>query len=154
MNKKTTPYIIIVAILVLMNLATLATLWLRPMGPPPPGRPGAERFLVHELKLSPEQVNQFQQLREQHFAQTQALEREVRDGRRRIIEQLAKNPPDTAAAHAITRQNQANLVVLDSLLIQHFLQLRTICTPAQQEKLGRVFQESMRPPMDRHHKRR
>ncbi len=144
MNKNITPYIIVIAVLALMNIATLATLWLRPMGPPPPGRPHAESFIERELNLTAEQATQFKELREQHFAQTHSLEPQVRESRRRIIEQLAKNPPDTAAAQAIGKTNLNTINTLDSLLIQHFLEIRNILTPEQQEKLGHLFLESMR----------
>lgn len=146
MSRKLTRPTIIIAVLVLMNIATLATLWLRPMGPPPPGRPGAEHFLVKELNLNEEQAAKFKQLRTQHFDKTKGLEREMREGRRRIIEELAKNKPDTTAAFAIRQTHSTNIATLDSLLITHYLELRTLLTSAQQEKLGHVFLESIRPP--------
>lgn len=146
MNKKNVPYILIIAVLALMNIATLATLWLRPLGPPPPGRPHAERFMERELNLTAEQTVRFKQLREQHFAQMRSLEPQVRESRRSIIAQLAKNPPDTVAAHAISQENLNRIKTLDRLLIQHFLEIRNMLTPDQQEKLGHLFLESMRPP--------
>lgn len=146
MSRKLTRPTLLIAALVLMNIATLTTLWLRPMGPPPPGRPGADRFLIKELNLNEEQAAKFKRFREEHFEKTKGLDREMREGRRLIIEELAKNPPDTTAAFAIKQKHLSNIATLDSLLIDHYLELRKLLTTEQQEKLGHVFLESIRPP--------
>lgn len=148
MKKRNTPriYWIIIAVLVVLNLVTLATLLWRPEGPPPPDRERQGTFLGRQLGFDQEQMAQFRKLRQQHFEQTRALNRAMQENKRRMIGEVAKNPADTAAAFALTREIGMQMRQIDSLLIKHYLEIKSICTPEQQERLGKVFRAAGPPP--------
>lgn len=139
-------YIAIISALILLNIATLATLWFRPMGPPPPDRHRTGDFLVRELKFDKQQAEQFRKLRDAHFQNARELDHQIHENKRRMLEVLAQNPPDTAAAFAITQSTGKLTHRLDSLLVQHYLDIQAICTPEQREKLKHVFMEAMPKP--------
>jgi Spy/CpxP family protein refolding chaperone len=145
-NATNTRYKMIVVALVLLNIATLATLWLRPMGPPRPGQERIEGFLAHELQLTENQSEAFKKLRNEYRQQMRTIDRDLHDNKRKMIELLAQNPPDTAAAQALAHRMGDQSAVLDSTLIAHFMQPRAICSVEQQSRLGRIFLEAMRPP--------
>lgn len=143
---KTRITYMIIAALVVLNLATLATLWLRPQGPPPPDRARTGDFLARELGFDAQQAEQFHQLRETHFTKTRELDRKLRENKHHMIEVLAQNPPDTAEAFTLTQEIGEQSQRMDSLLIEHYLEVQKICTPQQQEQLNRIFLDAIPHP--------
>lgn len=136
----------IIGILVVLNLGTLLAIWLTRA--PEPARPDmphrVDRFLEKALELTPEQAAQFEDLRSGHHQTMRQYFDTQRDNRQLMLKKLTASPPDTAAAHRIAALIGEQQTALEELMIGHYSQLRQVCTPAQQEKLGEVFMEALR----------
>lgn len=142
--------------LLLMNIGLVIMLWLQPMPherspggklPPPPRK--AEGFLVKALKLDAEQRGTLKALREEHFESTREIHKDVRAAKRAMFDALLASSPDTATARQMAAEYGDHLQKIDELLIQHYLDIREICTPEQQEELRKVFRKAIRRPRPR-----
>ena len=142
--------------LLLMNIGLVIMLWLQPMpherrgGPPekgmgqPPRR--AEGFLVKALDLDAEQRAELKDLRDEHFEETRGRHKELRAVKRAMFDALLAAEPDTIAAQQFAAEYGAQLQKIDESLIQHYLDIREICSPEQQEELRKVFRQAIRRP--------
>jgi Spy/CpxP family protein refolding chaperone len=146
----------IIGLLVLLNVLTLGTIWFqqfrRPPAPLPPQDRRSEnqqRFLERELGLTEQQSQQFQTLREQFFRQSNAIMQAIHQLRKAMMDELFSSSPDTQKAHKLAEEIGAKYVEQERLLFNHFLELKAVCQPAQQEKfqaLMRDLLEMMTPP--------
>lgn len=140
-----------VLLLVLMNIASLATVWFQQRyhpGPlPPPGGPPQDRigmFLEHELGLTAAQAAAFKNLQKEHFQKTKALHDRIRDLKHELFNELAVAAPDTQKAESLTAEIGARQQELEKNTFYHFLALKRLCTPEQQKKLEQLFDELFR----------
>ena len=133
----------IIAILVLLNIGTLASMWLFPLRPP---HHRVERYLQKELNLTHEQKMQFKTLRDQHRSITKEYHEEKQKNKKQLFEELSKNPPDSILINDLIKKEGEVHTLLEKTLIQHFMDMKVICSEEQQEKLGQVFSKMMRPP--------
>ena len=146
---------IALVVLLLMNIGLVLMLWLRPMphqGPkkgmaPPPRK--AEGFLFKTLDLDEEQRVDLKKIRDGHFSETRRIHEEARKSKRALFDALMSSTPDTLSAqgHADDYANQMKKI--DEALIQHYLDIRAICRPEQQEELRKVFRKAIRRPPSR-----
>jgi len=133
----------IIAILVLLNIGTLASMWLFPPRSP---HHRVERLLQKELNLTDEQKEQFKTLRDQHRSITKVYHEEKQQIKKQLFEVLSKNPPDSILFKDLMKKEGEVHALLEKALIQHFLDMKAICSEEQQKKLGRIFSRMTRPP--------
>ena len=132
----------IIAILVLLNIASLASMWLFPPRPP---HHRIERFLQKELNLTNEQKEQFKSLKGQHLAVTKAYHEELQKNKKQLFQELSKNPVDSILISNILEKEGEIHALLENALVEHFMDLKGICSEEQQEKLGDFFGKMTRP---------
>ena len=132
----------IIAILVLLNIATLASMWLFPPRPP---HHRIERFLQKELNLTNEQKEQFKSLKDQHLAVTKTYHEELQKNKKQLFETLSKTPTDSVLIDNILEKDGKIHALLEKALVEHFTDLKGICSEEQQEKLGDFFGKMTRP---------
>ncbi|MEM8907336.1 MAG: periplasmic heavy metal sensor [Bacteroidota bacterium] len=140
--------------LVVVNVLVLAFLLLskHPNRPKPHHPPMlVADFLASELQLDANQTQTFKQLRQAHFAQTKTIHQNIRRQKKAMIAAFTSSPPDQARAQELAQQIGELQVSIDLLLIQHFEELRAVCTPVQQQKLSTLFQKAFNrhPPPPR-----
>jgi len=143
----------IIVILVLLNLFTLSTIWYnqlrRPVRPPREEmrhhRQGLE-MLGQKLKLTDEQVKIFEGMRQQHFEKMKPLQEEIISVRQQLMDELSKAEPDTALVNILIKSIGDKETVLERNRFEHFMELRSVCTPEQKEKFEILLRELMGPP--------
>lgn len=132
--------------LLLVNGVTIALFWLgrekrEQLPPPPPEQGGPANYLIRELELDSQQQQQYMQLVKEHRQASAQLRRQISEEKDRFFGLLRQSQvPDSvkkAAAAAVSRQTEA----LDLLTFDHFRKVRTLCTPAQQEKFDRIIRQ-------------
>ena len=141
-------------LLVISNIAILAYLLWSHQGPKnrkgPPDPMRMVHFLKKELQLDNRQVEAFTQLRQQHFEKTRLIRKEIRQNKERMITTFTSLEADQEKAKEIAQtigQLQTNL---EKELISHFADLKKVCSPDQQKKLGQVFTKALKrgpPPL-------
>lgn len=127
----------LIGFLIAFNIVLLAVLFFGHR--PQRHRPDMEASFKHELQLSDEQATQFRDLRKSYFEQSRPLHEALGEGRKKMIESLGAAPVDMIAFQRISNENGQIQAQLDSLLARHFLALKAVCRPDQQEKFKDVF---------------
>ena len=114
--------------------------------PPRPPHHRVERFLQKELNLTSDQKTKFKELRDQHLLITNKYHGELQKNKKQLFEALAKNPPDTILINDILQKEGEIHALLEKALVQHFMDLKGVCSKDQQEKLGAFFGKMTGPP--------
>lgn len=147
---------ITIALLVVLNLALIFSMFIHNQRPPgPPGQGGGESFLRDELELTPDQVAKFEMIRSQHFESTSPLVRDLSDSLDLLISGAFDPRMDVNRAIKLAQNAGKMHTELDLALYDHFGRLSQICTPEQQKRLMELASEMTRggPPPPSHNER-
>ena len=116
-----------------------------------PNRPSAAaEFLMHELKFSPVQRDDYMQLIKQHRTKMQEIEAERVELRHALFAGIAQN--DTTALAGLRQlEGEAELITF-----QHFQSVRRLGDAEQKQRFDQIIQEVMRKmaPRGRPHPKR
>lgn len=149
-----------IIILVLLNLFSLGAIWIlqskrKPLLPPFQGldRRGREgnvvEFLHRELNLTEEQVKGLKVLRQKFDQERRFLENEILETRRELVEESFRPDPDSVKAEKLASKIGENQILLERLLFDHFVKMKSLCTSEQSEKFDSLIHEILhrnRPP--------
>lgn len=140
--------LILVAILLLTNIATLSIYWFKkPAHEGAPGREGANRekrmgqFMVDQLKFDATQEAAYWKLRDSMMTIQKPVMDSIRNAKKRFFDLL--NQSETTDSTLITHSNEiADLQKkLDLVTFRHFQNVRAICRPDQLQKFDTVIKE-------------
>lgn len=155
MNTQRLPWIL-VGMLTVLNVAVLATLWLRGdaggpphQGPPRHDGPPHHGGLPHEIGMTPEQQERVRPLGEAHFAKLHDIRDQIIALRVQAFADFGKAGEDSAAALDVLRRIGALQVSAEVERYHHFHELLRFCTPEQavhfQEILPQVLSRKGQP---------
>ena len=151
--KNAKIYKLIIAVLVVLNLATLAFMWFNRPGREGLGRHEGEAasFLVKELGLSAEQQKEYQQLRHEHREILNKLTEQDKVLHQQFFELLLMEVPDTAKVHLFANVIAMNRNQMELVTYDHFSRINKILTPDQQKKFKLIFKDVLKmvlpPPL-------
>jgi len=158
---------IALAILVLLNLISVGSMWMTrffgapPLterfihqGPPPGMQPGpppgmhpgghmqkdGRMFLAEELRFSKEQAEKFEKLRDEHFNSSRKVIDEMHKSMDDMME-LLKSGGDEKKAEEFANQTSAKQKELQILAFKHFKSIREICDDKQKEKFDSILKD-------------
>jgi periplasmic protein CpxP/Spy len=149
--KKTTTLWLIIGVLVLVNVATLGSLWLsQPAthGPERGPRPSRQGFFIEQrLNFSEEQANVYRQLRQEYFDNAKPFYDELKKQKEILYQHLKyNNGQDIKEIAAKIGELQAQIEILT---FEHFLQIRKIGNEDQKSQLdslmARIVDRAVRP---------
>jgi len=142
-----------IIILVLMNLTALTILWLgRPEGRGPQGGPqdpGADKMRIQqmlkkELGFDLTQTEQYLKMRHEHREKSRHLEMEIRELKKEMFDEVLQENPQPVLSDSLLKLVQEKQAYLEQLTFQHFLDLKKLCKPEQQDKLKLLMRELFR----------
>ena len=147
-TRRVTTWTII--LLILLNLATLAMLWMshfkQPAAPlPQQGARNTKQFLQHELGLTDDQARQFEELRQQHFQQSKVFVDAIQQLKRELLDEVFASTPNLETMQNIAEEIGTNQAELETLRYHHFLELKALCQPDQVKKFRALFHEIYPP---------
>lgn len=140
--------LVLVAILLLTNIATLSIYWLKkPAREGGPGRDPGNRdkkmgqFMVDQMKFDATQEATYWQLRDSMIAIQKPVMDSIRSSKKRFFDLL--NQPGATDSVLILHTNEiADLQKkLDLVTFRHFQKVRAICRPDQLQKFDTVIKE-------------
>lgn len=151
---KTKLLLTLVALLTILNLTTLASIWrlvdLKSFSIMPPPHGGPKDFIISKLDLNEEQQKIFEELREEHFQEMKILQENIRSEKDAMYDLLKSDQPDTTASYQHIARIMQNEERLKRITFNHFRKVRAICTPEQQQHFDVIIDEVMhmimRPP--------
>lgn len=152
-----------VALLVLLNLISLAALWHShrrhshrhnmERSSRPPER--AERIIAKELSLTKEQKVLFKQLRKEHHAKMKAAHHDIREAKEALFELLKDNNTTNAAVEKRATAIAEIQKEIELNTYHHFSSLKDKLDGEQKKKLnaifGRVMEHMARRGLPPHH---
>ena len=140
--------LVLVAILLLTNIATLSIYWLKkPARDGGPGRESGNRdkkmgqFMVDQMKFDATQEASYWQLRDSMIVTQKPVMDSIRNSKKRFFDLL--NQPGATDSLLIAHTNEiADLQKkLDLATFRHFQKVRAICRPDQLQKFDTVIKE-------------
>ncbi|MER3471469.1 MAG: hypothetical protein C4330_09065 [Chitinophagaceae bacterium] len=142
-TTKNNWLVIALIALVLINIATLAFVWLgKPKdGVPPKGQGGgnAKNYLIEQLKLTTQQQQQFDSLRTVHFNEMNDYREQMRQQKDALFEKL-KLPTDSSY-NSTAQQIGMLQSEIDLSTFHHFQSLRSILNDEQKKKFDNIIQD-------------
>jgi Spy/CpxP family protein refolding chaperone len=144
--KNAKIYKIIIAVLVALNLCTLAFMWFNRPGREGMGRHEGEAasFLVKELGLSDSQQKEYTQLRQEHHARLEALNQHDKDLHNRFFNLASLEKHDTISMDALSDSIAATRKKMEILTYDHFYRVMMLLNPEQQKKFNLIFKDVLR----------
>jgi hypothetical protein len=140
-----------IALLVILNLLTLAALWLtvfhRSPGGPPPWRGGEARdprlFLNRELNLTAAQAKEFDDLRNRFFKAARPLHDEIGRLKESLIGEMFRPQHDMVRMKTLIEEIGAHRADEEKRLLNHFLDMVNACRPDQKARFQAIIREFM-----------
>lgn len=147
-----------IALLIALNILSLATLWYTHTDPRPPDfKPPAgdhlinERFFQSELGLTEVQSKEFEESRARHIQATGKFREDLHKIPQKLLKELFKPEPDDQKIKIYMDSIKQLKDSLEWLNLNHFLELKNICGPEKYPRLERMFRDIMniaRPPQN------
>ncbi len=145
-----------VVILIVLNLGTLATLWMNHLGrpggnrPPGGGPPARARdFLEREMGFDGVRKKKLESLQSRHMNQMSALQDQIDDLKRRMMDELLKTSPDGGSVDALAGKIGEIEASRSRLTYSHLKKIKALCTPQQAERFDGLMRELLhilKPP--------
>jgi hypothetical protein len=141
--------LVLVAILLLTNIATLSIYWIKKPNNHD-GGPGHEngnrekrmgQFLVDQMKFDTNQAAAYYKLRDSLIASQRPVVDSMRNAKKNFFDLLNQPHPTDSALIARSNAIAALQKRLDLATFRHFQNVRAICRPDQLEKFDTVIKE-------------
>jgi Spy/CpxP family protein refolding chaperone len=162
---------VILGILIILNIISIGSMWMMrggdrmhsPYGlggphmqqsPEMQRQPGihppkdGKMFLAEELNFTPEQIEKFTKLRDEHFTSSRKILEEMHKSMDDMMEQL-KSKDGNTKAEEYASQTAAKHKELQLSAYKHFKSVRDLCDEKQKEKFDSILKDiarMMAPP--------
>lgn len=131
---------VVILLLLLINISTLAFLWLNR----PQRKDNIGDFFAKELQFTPQQKEQFASLRDEHRNQVQALRKSNRELHDAYFD-LLKNPTVDSVAIKKAISELLKIRAKEELeTFNHFQKVRGICDETQKKKFDEIIKDAAR----------
>ncbi len=149
---------VVIVLLVLLNVITLTILWLgcptrlRTETPlPAQERQRLQHLLRDELGFDQRQIDQFQRLQKAHRDQVRVLQDEIQQLKKQMFDAVLCDNPQPTLSDSLLILTQEKQAEIERLTFQHFVDLKKLCSPEQQDKLQLLIHDMFRrqPPPPR-----
>jgi hypothetical protein len=140
----------IIILLVVLNLATLAMVWLgRPQRSAPPNKPVVpereqarmQQTLKDGLAFSDEQIERYMSLRQKYREEVRWLNDEIRRTKKQMFDEVLRDNPKPELSDSLLALTQRKQAEIERLTFQYFLDLKKLCRRNQQDKLKLIVDE-------------
>lgn len=146
MIKERRWMVLTILLLVLLNFALITAMVMRDRKPweHDRSRAGFETFLKDELALTPTQLDSFKTIRERHFKAGGLLMKALRDSMTTLVSEAFSPIPNPARVEALSNHLALIHGEMDRSFYNHFVELSSLCTPEQRERLKGVAKDLIR----------
>ena len=145
-----------IVVLVILNLGTLATLWIGhfqgsekriSQGRGVPDH--VSNFLSRELNFDADQKKEFKILQSRQVAQMDTFQKEVNTCKRQMMDELLKASPDSARVKELAAEVGDKEALKARLVFKHLEEIKSICRANQKERFDSIISDLlavMKPP--------
>jgi len=151
--KQNRYLFVVIILLVILNLATITMLWL---GKPEQRQPRLDQpnpaeeqnrisqILKDELGFDKQQIDKYLQIRREHREKVRMLNDEIRQVKKQMFDEVLKDIPKPEFSDSLLAISQSKQAEIERMTFQHFLNLKRLCKPEQQNKLKLLMHELFR----------
>lgn len=126
-----------------MNISTIGFMFFqRGHRPPPPVR--MDKLIPESLGFSDAQIQQFDEMRFAHHSKMVALDEENKQTLITYLQLLREDAVNTAQKDSLEKIVAGIQQQRAQITLEHFQQLKSICTPEQKEKFNRLIPDLIR----------
>ena len=149
MNKQNRIWIILVAILVIVNIASLGLLWKGQSrmdfrnGKHPHQERGTEKIMRQKLKLDDQQMIEFRKSTQAHFQKIKPIEKQLREKKKQLFQNNLNGISTEDSQDLMNEISHLHLQV-DSLTYVHFAELRSYCRQDQIDEFDQFLKMMLR----------
>lgn len=97
------------------------------------------KFMAKQLQLTPEQIKEFDDLRDKFHNQLEELMDKTRQLSRDIMEEISSENPDTIKLKALSEKFGEAQKEQKEMMVKHLLEIRSKCSPSQQANFRKVL---------------
>ena len=136
----------VVILLLLANIATLATFWWTKVKAPLPQQANgrAADFLIKELAFDVKQQAAYRQLINEEHEQTRGVKEALRASKDAFVELFKSDSINANQVQQVTAEAGKQQQLLDIAVIEHFRKVRVLCTDDQKKKFDTIIQQVLR----------
>jgi len=130
--KREHFYTLVIIVLLLLNIGTLAFLWVSKSDnrrPVPQGRPGG--VLIEELQMNEQQQREFSHFRNVHRRATDSVQRQIKEAQRALFGLVKKDDMDIEVRDSLLGRIERYESAKHLITIQHFHDIRSILDEEQ-----------------------
>ena len=127
-----------IAILIVLNVVTLGSFWLRrpPHRPIGAGQsPDGQKIMEERLQLSDEQARQFERIRNEHFMRARPLQDDIHKIRLDLLDEVFSSEPNEVKIQKLLAEVGDKQGEFEKNLYNHFQELKNVCNQQQREEL-------------------
>lgn len=148
--KQKRYLILATSVLVVLNISTLVMLWIDRSAHQqslPPQLSSAQqeeriRMLLHqELGFTEPQASAYMNLRGEHTHRIHKLKREVDEIKRQMFDAVLQTGVQPTLSDSLLNLAQKKQAQIERLTFQHFLDLKALCTPEQEQHLQHLLHQ-------------
>lgn len=96
-------------------------------------------FVQKDLGFSQAQMQQFDSLGKQHKEKVGQLMDTLRNKKEQVLKDLAQAGFSDSAIHESANHSVSGQAAIELLMLQHFRNIRNLCTPTQQSKFDTMY---------------
>jgi len=141
--SRTKSLVIIIAILLVSNIAMLVYFLNRPDRK----RPDSSEFLKKTIGFSREQFADFEKRKQLHRDSIGRYFKDMNDDKERFYRLLGKSPIDSSEFDSLANRIGTKQVMIEKAFFRHFQDVGTICTPEQKKMYDSLFPGELRKMM-------
>jgi hypothetical protein len=136
-------------VLAVLNISLMGFIWYNHMArrdyPPPDDNMSdmgaADDFLARELELNQEQIKVYRGLHERQVFQSDSIRTEINRLGSEMVDELFSATPDFARIQQLSEAMGEEHAVFERKIFDHFIEIKQICNPDQQERLRQLITE-------------
>ena len=155
--KQKRYLVLLVALLVIINLATLLIFWLnRPQQPimdrqhlaPEQETEHIQQLLKDELGFDETQTKQYLKMQAEQREKVLQLQNEIQQIKKQMFDEVLQDNPKPTLSDSLLALTQEKMVTLEQTTYSYLLDLKKLCKPEQRDKLKFLIGEFFRqnPP--------
>lgn len=97
------------------------------------------KYMAKQLQLSPEQVKEFDQLRETYHHENDDIIKESRDISNKVLEEIFSNSPSKVKLDSLSKKFGELQAKQKQLMYMHLLEIRNKCNDSQQANFKKLL---------------
>ncbi|RPH34573.1 MAG: periplasmic heavy metal sensor [Bacteroidales bacterium] len=97
------------------------------------------RFMAKQLQFTPEQMKEFDNIRDKFHKDINELMDESKQISKDIMEEITSEKPDTSRLKSLSAKFGETQKVQKEMMIKHLLEVRSKCSPSQQANFKKVL---------------